>query len=209
MSHQDKKPQSRFDKFKADRIKWVKGHVPESIVFAVIAACTILYCILKPYTNRNFPVTTAVIRDSVRHYPPVVRGGEIIITCQIVNTNDSNSLVITDIQPTDFSVEQISANPKIIPPKDSAAVAFVYTADKEVGFAEHKIRFYGNIKNTGMLTLTFDTHVVRPSGDASDYEDIYFRDKQPIIEELIDGDLGERGYTTDSTAIAAPESSKN
>lgn len=177
------------------RKDWYKGHVPETIVMAVLAFAGLLYWLLPPF-SREYQPTEAVIKDSVRHYPPVMRGDKLHISCIIKNQGE-HSMVITDIQPDNFSIEQTSVDPKIIPAGDSAAVSFVYTADKLVGAVEHHIDFYGNIKETGHLRLTFGTHVVRPSGDESDYEDIYFNEKQKTIERLIDGDMGEQGYTTD------------
>lgn len=187
----------RISKWIKGRPKWVKDHKPEMIVMAVIAACAVIYILGWSKTSKTYPPTTACIVDSVRHYPPVVRGGSISITCVIKNTGDS-SLVITDIQPANLSIEQESIDPKIIAAKDSAMVSFVFNTDKIVGYTQQKIRFYGNIKGSGMMTLTFDTNVVRPAGDQSDYEDIYFQGKQDFTDIIVDGEMGEKGYWVDS-----------
>lgn len=177
--------------------KWCKGHKPETIVI-IIATCiaAILYWGWSK-TSRDYPPTTACIIDSVRHYPPVIRGGNIYVTCKIVNTGD-NSLVITDIQPANLSIEQVTSDPKIITSQDTAVVSFVFNTDKIVGYTQQKIRFFGNIKDSGRLTLTFDANVVRPAGDQSDYEDIYFNGEQDYVDLIVDGELGNQGYTTDS-----------
>lgn len=177
--------------------KWHNEHKPETIVAIVLILCVIAYYVFSSVAVITYGPTNAHIVDSVRHYPPVIRGGSVYVECQIVNSGDS-SLVITDIQPANLSIEQISPNPKMVAKGDTAVVAFVFSTDKVVGYTKQKIRFYGNIAKTGMLELTFDTHVVRRAGDLSDYEDIYFDGKQDYTNIIVDGELGEKGYWTDS-----------
>lgn len=181
------------------RPKWCKDHLPEISIVFIIGICLGAYFLWMHGRRVSYEPTTACIVDSIRHYPPVVRGGSIDIKCVIRNTNDSCSLVITDIQPANQSIELVSGEPKIILPKDSAIVGFVFNTDKIVGYTQQKIRFYGNIKGRrdGMMELVFDTHVVRPAGDQSDYEDVYFEGKQDFADIIVDGELGEKGYTTD------------
>lgn len=212
---------------------WVKDHLPETIIIIILAVVGIYLSICMIFgwsgidLGKKYPATKACIIDSVRHYPPVVRGGNVYITCKIVNIEQKryekdawwfmnlwhdfknkyidNRLLITDIQPANLSIEQLSENPKRIINGDTAVISFVFNTDKIVGYTQQKIRFYGNINNDGtrntdgMLELTFDTHVVRPAGDKSDYEDIYFEGKQDITNIIVDGELGEKGYLTDDT----------
>lgn len=214
------------------KLKWVKDHLPETVIIAVLVIVG-LYFFGKNLFGWNdfdpkkyYPATRACIIDSVRHYPPVVRGGKVYVTCKIANlaqgrrdeeagfftrllhdrgdTCYHNHLLISEIQPANLSIEQISENPKKIVYGDTATVSFVFNTDKIVGYTQQKIRFYCNIDHDGthpakgMLELTFDTHVVRPAGDQSDYEDVYFEGKQDLTNIIVDGDLGEQGYTTDT-----------
>lgn len=196
-NEQKKNMKYHAPKWLAKKIDWCEKHIPEVVLMIVIVLCMVAYNQGWFSSNKTYMPTTACIVDSIRHYPPVVRGGSIDIKCVIKNTGDS-SLVITDIQPANQSIEQVSADPKIIPAKDSALVSFVFNTDKIVGYTQQKIRFYGNVKGRkdGMLQLTFDTHVVRPGGDQSDYEDIYFNGKQNFTDIIVDGELGEKGYFT-------------
>lgn len=221
------------DKILKPFYKWYKKHKPETFIIVILAG-VVLYNPLRIIfgwpdidLGKKYPATNACIIDSVRHYPPVVRGGNVYITCKIVNIEQKrnekdawwfmnlwhdftnkyidNRLLITDIQPANLSIEQLSENPKRIINGDTAVISFVFNTDKIVGYTQQKIRFYGNINNDGtrktdgMLELTFDTHVVRPAGNESDYEDIYFEGKQDITNVIVDGELGEKGYVTDDT----------
>lgn len=196
---QDKSFKEKLPKWLSDKIEWCGKHIPELVIMIAVVLCVFIYNMGWLNSSKTYMPTTAYIVDSIRHYPPVVRGGSIEIKCIIKNTGD-NSLVITDIQPANQSIELESAEPKMIAVKDSAIISFVFNTDKIVGYTQQKIRFYGNIKGrpNGMMELVFDTHIVRPAGNQSDYEDIYFDGKQDFTDIIIDGELGEKGYTTDN-----------
>lgn len=142
--------------------------------------------------------TQITIKDSIRHYYPVVLGDELSITCQIANVGET-PLAITDIQPSNFSIVLNSPMPSVIPAGGEEYVSFIFHTEKNVGFAEHKIRFFGNIEPDGVATLTFDTHIVRPTIDRFDYEEVYFDNKRNMFDELVDGELGQKGYWIDGS----------
>lgn len=148
--------------------------------------------------RKELKPTVMCIKDSIRHYYPVVLGDELSITCQIAN-DGKEPLAITDIQPSNFSISLTSPMPSIIPPGSKEYVNFVFHTEKNVGFAEHEIRFFGNIIPNGVATLTFDTHIVRPTIDQSDYEEVFFNQKRNLLEELVDGELGQKGYWVDGS----------
>lgn len=148
--------------------------------------------------RKELKPTVMEIKDSIRHYYPVVLGDELSITCQLTNSG-KGPLAITDIQPSNFSISLNSPMPSIIPPGGTEYVNFVFHTEKNVGFAEHKIRFFGNILPNGVATLTFDTHIVRPTIDQFDYEEVYFNQKRDMLEELVDGELGQKGYWVDGS----------
>lgn len=158
-------------------------------VLIVTASCEkILHKELKP--------TAMGIKDSIRHYYPIVLSDELSITCEIKNKG-TEPLAITDIQPSNFAIELNSPMPNIIPPGGIEFVNFIFHSEKNVGFAEHTIRFFGNIYPDGVATLTFDTHIVRPTIDRFDYEEVYFDKKRDMLDELVDGELGQKGYWID------------
>lgn len=147
--------------------------------------------------HKTLEPTSVQIRDSIRHYYPVVLGDELSIECVITNLGDEN-LAITDIQPSNFSTVLTSSFPGIIPPGKSEILSFVFHTEKNVGLAQHTIRFFGNIEPEGVAELVFDTHIVRPTVDSFDYEEVYYREKQSELEILVDGERGQKGYWTDS-----------
>lgn len=160
------------------------------LIFALTSCEKLLHKELK---------TTAIgLKDSVRHYYPIVLGDELSITCQITNKG-AEPLAITDIQPSNFSIALNSPMPEIIPPGKTEYINFIFHSEKNVGFAEHKIRFFGNIYPDGVATLTFDTHIVRPTLDKFDYEEVYFSTKRDMIDEFVDGELGQKGYWIDGS----------
>lgn len=150
----------------------------------------------EKYLHKTLGPTAMGIKDSVRHYYPIVLGDELSITCEISNKG-TEPLAITDIQPSNFSIELNSPMPSIIPPGGIEEVNFIFHSEKNVGFAEHEIRFFGNIVPDGVAMLTFDTHIVRPTVDQFDYEEVYFSKKRDLIDELVDGELGQKGYWID------------
>lgn len=165
------------------------------IWIAVIGAVATTYLILSRWEKTLSP-TTMEIKDSIRHYYPIVLGDELSITCEIKNTGNE-PLSITDIQPSNFSISLESDMPGLLPPGSKHELSFIFHSEKNVGYAEHTIRFFGNIAPEGVAELTFDTHIVRPSIDETDYEEVYFRMKQDMLDVAIDGDMGQKGYWVD------------
>lgn len=163
--------------------------IPIMIVLLSTASC-------DKYLHKTLEPTVMGIKDSVRHYYPIVLSDELSITCEISNKG-TEPLAITDIQPSNFSIVLNSPMPSIIPPGGVEMVNFIFHSEKNVGFAEHTIRFFGNILPDGVASLTFDTHIVRPTVDKFDYEEVYFSQKRDMIDELVDGELGQKGYWID------------
>lgn len=148
--------------------------------------------------HKQLQPTVMAVKDSIRHYYPVILGDEVSIECEITNKGNE-PLAITDIQPSNFSIELNSPTPGIIPPGKTEYINFIFHTEKNVGYAQHTIRFFGNILPDGVASLTFDTHIVRPTIDHSDYEEVYLEKKHNSIEELIDGNVGQKGYWIDGS----------
>lgn len=141
--------------------------------------------------------TIIEVQDSVRHYYPVVQGSDLRMSYRVYNRGN-RPLVLTDVLPSCNVIEFIKEPPRLIPSGDSANLVMVFHSLQNIGFAEHKVRLYGNF-NDGVATITFDVHIVRPTLDKSDYEEHYFERTSALWEDLVDGTLGEKFYYTDST----------
>ncbi|MBQ0057499.1 MAG: hypothetical protein KBT20_07575 [Bacteroidales bacterium] len=165
-------------------------------IFFPIIALLMASTSCNSFLHKELKPTAMGIKDSIRHYYPIVLCDELSITCEISNKGNE-PLAITDIQPSNFAIELNSPMPSVIPPGGMEMVNFIFHSEKNVGFAEHKIRFFGNIIPNGVATLIFDTHIVRPTVDKFDYEEIYFDRKRDLLDELVDGQLGQKGYWTD------------
>ena len=126
--------------------------------------------------------TKVEIEDSVRHYLPVVLGDDVRMVWVIKNVGNEN-LIIKDIQPSNGSIEFKSIESTLIPPGSEEKVYLVFHSSKNVGYAEHKIRIFGNIEPDGVAEMKFDIHIVRPTLDRTDYEEIYFDHESSRVEE--------------------------
>lgn len=154
--------------------------------------------IMMASCEKELEPTTLLIKDSIRHYYPIVKGDELSIKCELTN-DGTEPLAITDIQPSNFAIALVSQAPDLIPPGKTETIYFTFHSEKNVGFVEHQVRFFGNIKPDGVAILTFDTHIVRPTLERSDYEEHYFDEKQNNMEEIVDGTRGQKGYWIDGS----------
>lgn len=146
--------------------------------------------------------TTLRIVDPIRHYYPLVQGEDLKMNYLIINTGHY-PFIIQDIQPASLSVELTKEHPHLIPSGDSLNVSLVFHTDRNIGYAQHKIRIFGNVSMVndtlevmGEAVLTFDTHIVHPTLDQSDYEERYW-EKKANSEKRVNGTRGEQGYYTD------------
>jgi len=117
--------------------------------------------------------TRVVIEDSVRHYLPVVLGDDVYMVWNVKNVGNEN-LVIKEIQPSNGSIELSSIGSGLIPPGGEERFFTIFHSTKNVGYAEHKIRIFGNIEPDGVAVMTFDINIVRPTLDRTDYEEVFF-----------------------------------
>lgn len=167
-----------------------------NIVFVFVFVFVLVGC------HKRVGPTTLQVVDPVRHYLPLVQGEDLRMNYLIINTGH-HPFIIQDIQPASLSIELGKTPPSLIPVGDSVFINLIYHTDRNVGYAEHVIRVFGNVNvvngdttHTGEFDLTFDTHIVRPSLDQSDYEERYW-EKKAANEKLVDGGRGEQGYYTD------------
>lgn len=165
--------------------------------YIVIALMIIALVVLAmSFWQKTLKPTTLQVNDPVRHYFPIVQGDELSISCTITNTGKED-LAITDIQPSNFSITMDTPMPDIIPTGKSDILHFTFHSEKNIGLTRHVIRFFGNIEGGGLDSLTFDVHIVRPTLDGSDYEEIFYQNKQDDIDELVDGGRGQKNYWVD------------
>lgn len=162
------------------------------IILLIIGVAVYFICTWE----KTLVPTKVEIVDSVRHYFPIVQGDELGITVEVKNVG-TEDLSITDIQPSNFSIARVGPMPEIIPAGKSGLIQFVFSSDKNIGYTKHVIRFFGNIQDGGIDSLVFDVHIVRPTLDGSDYEEIYYKKQQDEMEELVDGERGQKSYWVD------------
>jgi len=137
------------------------------------------------------------IIDSVRHYLPVVLGDDVNMLWVIKNVGDE-TLVIKDIQPSNGSIELASIEYGLIPPGEEERILTVFHSAKNVGFAEHKIRIFGNIEPDGVAIVRFDINIVRPTLDRTDYEEIFFDNEVRYESEAFKKARLNKAYYTDA-----------
>lgn len=172
--------------------------------FYSLVSTLLLCCVLTACHKRVGPTTLHIV-DPVRHYLPLVQGEDLRMNYLIINTGHY-PFVIADIQPASLSIELGTEPPHLIPVGDSLYLNFIYHTDQNIGYVEHDIRIFGNVNllddsaTVGMAMLTFDTHIVRPSLDQSDYEERYW-ERKAQNEKLVGGKRGEQGYYTDEDIL--------
>ncbi len=158
-------------------------------------ACMALFGILMLSScHKRLQPTAIKVQDSLRRYPAIVLGEDLTLMFKVRNVG-SEVLEITNVQPSCPVIEASPANVNAIPPGEEALMKFVFHSGKGIGLARHSIRLFGNIFPKGVTELVFETHVVRPSIDWSDYEEYYQKNIESTQEDLLDGNNNEKGYT--------------
>lgn len=171
----------------------------KNIAQSIIGTAIVLMVSMMLLTSchKKLEPTAIEIEDSIRHYPATVLGDDIEMV-YVVRNIGNEMLMISDIQPAVPTIEVDKANVDMIPPGEEALLKFVYHSDKNIGLARHIIRLFGNIYPSGVAEIIFDTHVVRPSIDLSDYEEYYHEKLKNDAESILDERKGAKEYLTDT-----------
>lgn len=137
--------------------------------------------------------TTVEIKDPVRHYYPILQGQELTVMVRLTNTGKV-PLVIKDIQPSCGCIILESDHEMVVPPKRFMFVTMKYDSRKNVGKAEHTIRFWGNIMPEGMAQMRFDVNVVPDASYHHDYEEMFDKEESgQKLRDYVDGVGSETG----------------
>jgi hypothetical protein len=171
----------------------------KNIAQSIIGTAVVLMVSMMVLTSchKKLEPTAIEIEDSIRHYPATILGDNIEMV-YVVRNIGNEMLMISDIQPAVPTIEVDKANVDMIPPGEEALLKFVYHSDKNIGLARHIIRLFGNIYPSGVAEIIFDTHVVRPSIDLSDYEEYYHEKLKNDAESILDERKGAKEYLTDT-----------
>ncbi len=171
----------------------------KNIAQSIIGTAVVLMIgmMLLTSCHKKLEPTAIEIEDSIRHYPATVLGDDLEMV-YVVRNIGNDMLMISDIQPAVPTIEVDKANVDMIPPGEEALLKFVYHSDKNIGLARHIIRLFGNIYPSGVAEIIFDTHVVRPSIDLSDYEEYYHEKLKNDAESILDERKGAKEYLTDT-----------
>lgn len=142
--------------------------------------------------------TEVEIIDPVRHYYPILQGKELSIAVEVLNKG-RDPLIIRDIQPSCGCITTESLEESIIiPPRRSYIFHLTYDSNKNVGRADHYIRFWGNILPEGWVEMRFDVNVVPDANYHHDYEELYSNsDNSSTLRHAVDGSPQGRGYYID------------
>lgn len=165
-----------------------------------------LCCVVLPGCRKVVGTTTVEVKDSVRHYYPVIAGQVLNLSFVIKNTGDQ-PLVIRDVQAScgcifpDKEREAIrrGGEKRMLLPGNKTTLFFKYESAKNIGYVEHEIRIYCNAEPRGIVRLLFDVNVVPQADYTRDYEELYKEavERSDIIRGLVDGDESEKGYYVD------------
>ena len=171
----------------------------KNIAQSIIGTAVVLMVSMMLLTSchKKLEPTAIEIEDSIRHYPATILGDDLEMV-YVVRNIGKDMLMISDIQPAVPTIEVDKANVDMIPPGEEALLKFVYHSDKNIGLARHIIRLFGNIYPSGVAEIIFDTHVVRPSIDLSDYEEYYHEKLKNDAESILDERKGAKVYLTDT-----------
>ena len=171
----------------------------KNIAQSIIGTAVVLMVgmMLLTSCHKKLEPTAIEIEDSIRHYPTTVLGDDLEMV-YVVRNIGNEMLMISDIQPAVPTIEVDKANVNMIPPGEEALLKFIYHSDKNIGLARHIIRLFGNIYPSGVAEIIFDTHVVRPSIDLSDYEEYYHEKLKNDAESILDEQKGAKEYLTDT-----------
>lgn len=171
----------------------------KNIAQSIIGTAVVLMVgmMLLTSCHKKLEPTAIEIEDSIRHYPATVLGDDLEMV-YVVRNIGNEMLMISDIQPAVPTIEVDKANVDMIPPGEEALLKFIYHSDKNIGLARHIIRLFGNIYPSGVAEIIFDTHVVRPSIDLSDYEEYYHEKLKNDAESILDEQKGAKEYLTDT-----------
>lgn len=173
------------------KIKNIAQSIIGTVVVLMVSMMVLTSC------HKKLEPTAIEIEDSIRHYPATVLGDNIEMV-YVVRNIGNEMLMINDIQPAVPTIEVDKANVDMIPPGEEALLKFVYHSDKNIGLARHIIRLFGNIYPSGVAEIIFDTHVIRPSIDLSDYEEYYHEKLKNDAESILDERKGAKEYLTDT-----------
>lgn len=173
------------------KIKNIAQSIIGTVVVLMVSMMVLTSC------HKKLEPTAIEIEDSIRHYPATILGDNIEMV-YVVRNIGNEMLMISDIQPAVPTIEVDKANVDMIPPGEEALLKFVYHSDKNIGLARHIIRLFGNIYPSGVAEIIFDTHVIRPSIDLSDYEEYYHEKLKNDAESILDERKGAKEYLTDT-----------
>lgn len=139
-------------------------------VIIIYVVCVLLCCPVLSGCKKNIGMTTVSVADSIRHYYPLIAGQVLNLSYEIENTGDQ-PLVIREIQSScGCIVPALEQSESMVLPERKARLRFRYESAKNIGYVQHVIRIYGNMRPNGMIKLVFDVNVVPHADYTRDYE---------------------------------------
>lgn len=141
------------------------------VVLLVFSLYTFTGCL-----DKNGRTTTLEIIDNDRHYYPILQGQELNIVFKVKNTGNV-PFILKDIISTCGCITADDSGVETIAPGKEGQLILKYNSNKNIGFSEHYITLYGNLKDPGTADIAFDLHVVPEALYTKDYEELYQTEK--------------------------------
>ena len=143
--------------------------------------------------------TSLEIVDNGRHYYPILRGQDLDVIFTIRNTG-TKPFVLNDMLITCGCIVPKKSSIRSIPAGKEGKLHLIYNSNKNIGFVEHHIDIYGNLKDQDKITLVFDLNVVPEGLYTKDYEEIYKEQSEKggiDVKDFADGDESKKGFYMD------------
>ncbi|PWH85421.1 DUF1573 domain-containing protein [Brumimicrobium oceani] len=143
--------------------------------------------------------TTLEIVDNGRHYYPILRGQDLDVVFTIRNTG-SKPFVLNDMLITCGCIVPKKSSIRSIPAGKEGKLHLIYNSNKNIGFVEHHVDIYGNLKDKDKVTLVFDVNVVPEGLYTKDYEELHKEEREKAgvdFEGMVDGEENNKGFYMD------------
>lgn len=154
---------------------------------------------LSGCTDLSESNTSLEIIDNGRHYYPILRGQDLDVIFTIKNTG-SKPFVLNDMLITCGCIVPKKSSIRSIPAGKEGKLHLIYNSNKNIGFVEHHVDIYGNLKDKDKITLVFDVNVVPEGLYTKDYEELYKEEREKAgtdLKGMVDGDENNKGFYMD------------
>lgn len=178
----------------------IKTYILNLLIFIFVAI--VLSACNFGNSKKTLPKTRVHFQDSDRHYFAIPQEKELVVPFRYFNIGE-NPLAILEVQ-SSCGCAKVEYPDRLIEPEGEGVITVTYDSYKNIGYSQVFITVIMNTEPRTMHTLIFDLNIVPDEGFTTDYEKTYEKYKEADeaggVKELVEGDAGEQGYYTDSSA---------